>query len=53
MYLKKGKYSNENEIVETHEKEYSYKVVFGPYKKDIDTLMSSDFMDDSSKDWKN
>ncbi len=49
LYLKKGKYKNENEIVEIHRKEYSYEIIFGPYKKDIDTLMVSDFMDDSSK----
>ncbi len=49
LYLKKGKYRNETKIVETHQKEYSYKVVFGPYKKDIDTLMASDFMEDASK----
>ncbi|MBA7690028.1 Chaperone protein DnaJ [subsurface metagenome] len=49
LYLKGGKYRNENKIVETHQKEYSYKVVFGPYKKDIDTLMASDFMENASK----
>ena len=49
LYLKEGKYKDENKIVETHQKEYSYDIIFGPYKKDIDTLMVSDFMDDSSK----
>ena len=49
LYLKKGKYRNENKIVDIHQKEYFYKVVFGPYKKDIDTLMASDFMEDASK----
>jgi len=49
LYLKKGKYRNDNKIVETHQKEYSYEVVFGPFKKDIDTLMASDFMEDASK----
>ncbi len=50
LYLKEGKYKDENKIVETHQKEYSYEIIFGPYKKDIDTKMSSDFMDDSSND---
>lgn len=49
LYLKEGKYEDENKIVEIHQKEYSYEIRFGPYKKDIDTLMGSDFMDDSSK----
>jgi len=49
LYLMEGKYKDENKIVETHQKEYSYEIIFGPYKKDIDTLMVSDFMDDSSK----
>lgn len=49
LYLKKGKYSDEEQIVKTHKKEYSYKVVFGPEKKDIDTLMTSDIMEDASK----
>jgi len=49
LYLKKGKYSDEEEIVKTHKKEYSYKVVFGPDKKDIDTLMTSDIMEDAMK----
>jgi len=49
LYLKKGKYSDEEEIVKTHKKKYSYKVVFGPEKKDIDTLMTSDIMEDASK----
>ena len=49
LYLKKGKYSEEEEIVKTHKKEYSFKVVFGPEKKDIDTVMTSDIMEDASK----
>ena len=49
MYLKKGKYEVENKIVKTHREEYSYEIKFGPYEKDIDTLMGSDFMDDSNR----
>jgi len=49
LYLKKGKYSDEEQIVKTHKKEYSFKVVFGPEKKDIDTVMTSDIMEDASK----
>ena len=49
LYLKKGKYKDEDKIVETHQKEYSFEIKFGPYKKDIDTKMGSDFMDDSIK----
>ena len=49
LYLKKGKYSNEDEIIQTHKNNYLYDIIVGPIKKDIDTLMTSDIVEDGSR----
>lgn len=50
LYLKEGKYNDEENILQLHKNKYNYQIKFGEYNKDIDTLMASDFMDDSIKD---
>lgn len=49
LYLTNGKYGNQKDIVGFHEAG-GYRVKFGPFRKDTDTTMAADLLDDASRD---